>query len=174
MYFPNLTWITWCWRVHGILVSQGAGRGVVGVSVAVHEGVLHMTGQHTCRGEETININLENQFLTRLLITSLMWADLSADIKVGVIQTKTEAPGPHVIFPHNCQFSDLIGNPNLSKLAPVKNCCDSPLVKTTLKPSTKSEIPSCQFRVNYGLIVSTDCAVERSHPFLRNSNPLLC
>ena len=68
------------------------------------------------------------------------------DIKVGVIQTKTEAPGRHVIFFHNCQFSDLIGNPNLSKLAPVKNCCDSPLVKTTLKPSTKSKIPSCQFQ----------------------------
>ena len=76
-------------------------------------------------------------------------------LKLGVIQTKTPARGPHVIFFHNCQFSDLIGNPNLSKLAPVKNCWDSPLVKTTLKPSTKSKIPSCQFGVNYGLIVST-------------------
>ena len=55
-------------------------------------------------------------------------------LKLGVIQTKTPARGPHVIFFHNCQFSDLIGNPNLSKLAPVKNCWDSPLVKTTLKP----------------------------------------
>ena len=110
------------------------------------------------------------QILTQLPIISLMWDDWSADIKV--IQTKTEAPGRHVIFFHNCQFSDLIGNPNLSKLAPVKNCCDSPLVKTTLKPTTKSKIPSCQFRVNYGLIVSLCCWDINSISQKLQSSPL--
>ena len=43
------TWITWRWRVHGFLVCEGARRGVVAVPVPVHEGVLHMAGQHACK-----------------------------------------------------------------------------------------------------------------------------
>ena len=43
-YSGDLT--TWAGWVHGVLVGEGAGGGVVGVPVPVHERMLHVSGQH--------------------------------------------------------------------------------------------------------------------------------
>ena len=76
---------------------------------------------------------------------------LKAAIKPEVIRAKRVARGPIAIFSRNCQFSYLIGTSNLSILSHLLSLLWFPITKINIKPKLK--IPSCQFRVNYGLIV---------------------
>ena len=43
-YYEIFLIFTWGWRIESVLVCHGPRRGIMWVSVSVHEGMLHMTG----------------------------------------------------------------------------------------------------------------------------------